>query len=106
MKVVLTSAGGATILPSVKAELYVLEPMENFSGLMINERKVNYLKTLWIRKPTVNRENYGYGGNGEGQFVKIGMVVTMNISLSQVSNAPVTVRRYIFLGVDKKHYNK
>ena len=60
--------------------------------------KAKYLMSHWISKPTVNRVNDGYGGNGKENFVKRGMVVTMNVSLSRGSNAPVTVRRYIILG--------
>ena len=69
MKLVLTSAGGATLLPSVKAAFSVMEPMEKNSGSIINEIKVNSLKAHWKIKPTVNRENDVYGGNCEGRFV-------------------------------------
>ena len=82
MKLILTSAGGATILPFFKAAFSVLEPMEKSSGSISNERKVKSLKDLWISKPNFIRENYGDEGNGEGKFVKIGMLVTMNVALA------------------------
>ena len=95
------SAGGATLLTSIKVAFYILEPTEKVSVSMINERKVKYLKYLWISKPTVNIENNGYGGNSDGQFVKSGMYVTMNVDLSQGSNVPVTVCQYRVLGIYK-----
>ena len=66
--------------------------MENVSGLMSNESKMKSLKALWISKQTVNRANDGDGGNGEGQFVKRGMVVTMQVDLKRGFNASDTVR--------------
>ena len=90
MKLVLTYAGGATLLPSVKAAFSVMEPMEKNSGSIINEIKVNSLKAHWKIKPTINRANDVDGGNGEGQFLNRGMLVTMNVALARGSNASVT----------------
>ena len=101
VKLVLTSAGGATLLPSAKAAFSVLGPMEKVSGSMSNDRKLKSLKYGWISKPNFNRKNDRDGGNGDGEFVKRGMVVTMNIALARGSNTPVTFRQYRVLGVYK-----
>ena len=63
MKLVLEYNGGATLLSSVKAAFFVLEPIEKVSGLMSNEIKVKSLKSHWKSKSTVNRSKYGGVGN-------------------------------------------
>ena len=63
MKLVLEYNGGATLLSSVKAAVFVLEPIEKVSGLMSNEIKVKSLKSRWISKSTVNISKYGCVGN-------------------------------------------